>query len=464
MATAIYMRVSTEKQEEHGVSLETQKERLQSYCIMKGLEDTKEYLDVGSGRSADKRENLKRMIKDIKEKRITNVVILKLDRLTRSIVDLNKMIKLLNENECELHSCTENLDSTTASGRMMMNLIGTFAQWESETISERVAINMQTKAEKGIWMSSIPFGFKHGKDKRLEVNNEEANILKEAFNLVLNGMSFTAAEKKISNQYNLNWSENYLTRKLKMHSTAGDTYRNGKLYKNTHEGIITKKERDKLIEILENNKTGRRFIEQDDLFRRRVKCSQCNSVMSVNARSHDNYKTIHYSYVCNDCHSKGRPFMSVSESILENAFYDYMRDFPITDLNKEEGEEDERDNQIKNLLRRRKNIDRERDKIQRAWIKDMMSDEDLKRYQKELDKELSQIEDDLSKSKVKRVEIDKEELKELITYFNDHFRLLSRTEKRSFIQQHIRYIEYERKLVRGYKKKYDTKITNIEFF
>src|SRR5699024_9582216 len=89
---------------------------------------------------------------------------------------------------------------------------------------------MQTKAEKGIWMSSIPFGFNHSKDKRLEVNNEEANILKEAFNLVLNGMSFTAAEKKISNQYNLNWSENYLTRKLKMHSTVGDTYRNGKLY------------------------------------------------------------------------------------------------------------------------------------------------------------------------------------------------------------------------------------------
>src|SRR5690625_1795644 len=342
MATAIYMRVSTEKQ------------RLNSYCIMKGLKDTKEYVDVGSGRSTDKRESFKRMINDIKEKRITNVVILKLDRLTRSIIDLNKMIELLNENGCDLHSCTENLDSNTASGRMMMNLIGTFAQWESETISERVTINMQTKAEKGIWMSSIPFGFNHGKDKRLEVNSEEANILKEAFELVLSGMSFTAAEKKITNRYDLNWSENYLTRKLKMPSTVGDTYRNGQLYENTHQGIITKKERDKLIEILENNKTGRRFIEQDDLFRRRVKCSQCGSIMSVNARSHDNYKTIYYSYVCNDCHKKGRPFMSVSESILENAFYDYMRDFPITDLNKEEGEEDERDNQIKNLLRRRK--------------------------------------------------------------------------------------------------------------
>src|SRR5699024_9038550 len=167
-------RASTEKQEGHGVSLETPKESLQIYCIMKDLKNTKEYVDVGSGGSTDKRENCKRMIKDIKEMRITTVVILKLVRLTRSIVNLTKIIKLLNENECELHSCTENLDSTTASGRMMMKLIGTFAQWESETISERVAINMQTKAEKGIWMSPIPFGFKHGKDKRLEVNNEEA--------------------------------------------------------------------------------------------------------------------------------------------------------------------------------------------------------------------------------------------------------------------------------------------------
>src|SRR5699024_11763468 len=60
-----------------------------------------------------------------------------------------------------------------------------------------------------------------------------------------------------------------------------------------------------------------------------------SSIMSVNARSYNNYKTIHYSYVCNDCHANDRPFMSVSESILENAFYDYMRRFPILELNKD---------------------------------------------------------------------------------------------------------------------------------
>src|SRR5690625_7206192 len=88
-----------------------------------------------------------------------------------------------------------------------------------------------------------------------------------------------------------------------------------------------------------------------------------------------------------------------------------MRRITILKLNKEDNKENENNNKIKTLMRRKNSIDRERDKIQRAWIKDMMSDDDLSRYQKELDKELSQINDELSKMQVKRVKVDKEELK-----------------------------------------------------
>src|SRR5699024_5686741 len=130
-----------------GVSLENQKERLNAYCTMKGFKDVKEYLDVGSARTTEKRINFNRMIEDVESGFISNVVILKLDRLTRSLIDLNSLVLKLNENNCQLHSCIENIDTTTASGRMMINLIGTFAQWESETISERVSTNMQTLAE-----------------------------------------------------------------------------------------------------------------------------------------------------------------------------------------------------------------------------------------------------------------------------------------------------------------------------
>src|SRR5690625_7369358 len=94
--------------------------------------------------------------------------------------------------------------------------------------------------------------------------------------------------------------------------------------------------------------------------------------------------------------------MSVYESIYDNIFYKYMRRFPIVELNKEDKKENENNNKIKTLMRRKNSIDREQDKIQRAWIKDMMSDDDLSRHQKELDKELSQINDELYKMHVKR--------------------------------------------------------------
>src|SRR5699024_9648481 len=105
------------------------------------------------------RHDFKRMVNDIRSGYIDNVVVLRLDRLTRSIIDLNNLVKLLDEFGCRLHSSTESLDTSTANGRLMVNLIGVFAQWESETISERVSLNMQSRSMQGIWQGSAPFGF-----------------------------------------------------------------------------------------------------------------------------------------------------------------------------------------------------------------------------------------------------------------------------------------------------------------
>src|SRR5690625_7108786 len=98
MATTIYIRVYTERQEEKGVSLDTQRERLNAYCTLKGLKDVREYLVVGSARTTN-RVSFKRMIKDVEQGFIENIIVLKLDRLTRSIIDLNKLVKKLNDLE-----------------------------------------------------------------------------------------------------------------------------------------------------------------------------------------------------------------------------------------------------------------------------------------------------------------------------------------------------------------------------
>src|SRR5690625_7410843 len=104
--------------------INNKKEQINDYSRIKKITKIKEYDDVGSRRTTDKRVSFNHMMEDVENGFISNVVILKLDRLTRSIIDLNNLVSQLNDNDCELHSCTENIDTTTASGRMMMNLIG----------------------------------------------------------------------------------------------------------------------------------------------------------------------------------------------------------------------------------------------------------------------------------------------------------------------------------------------------
>lgn len=462
MATAIYMRVSTDKQADQGVSLETQKEKLKAYCTIKDFENVKEYIDVGSGRTTE-RPNFKRMIKDVKNKNVSNVVVFRLDRLTRSIIDLNKLINVFDKYGCRLHSSTESLDTSTANGRLMVNLIGVFAQWESETISERVSINMQSRAEKGIWQSAPPFGFYLGDDKRLKIKEDEAKILREAFNLIEEGHSFTSAERAIARKYNLDWTHNYLTRKVRQASTIGNMERNGTIIKNTHEGIITKEKRDKLLTILEENRIGRRFIERDDIFRRRIACYQCGSIMMVSARSHNDYKTVAYSYVCEVCHKKGRKFISVAERLLEEAFLKYMKTLPVAKLEDETNDKEQKE--INNLKEKLNELNNKKDRIQRAWINSMISDEDLMLYKKEIESNIYSIEEKLNKLNVeKKSAISNEEMEELKEFFTVHFDVLTRKEKRKFIQKHIQKIHFKRKLVKGYKKKYNITVTNVEFF
>src|SRR5690625_6793161 len=111
----------------------------------------------------------------------------------------------------------------------------------------QVKNNMETLSRQGIWQSSIPFGFYHGEDKRLKINKEESDIVKEAFDLVLEGESFSSAEDIINKRYALNWHNGYLPRKLKMPSTIGNIERNGKLYKNTNEPLMSEFEHNKQI-------------------------------------------------------------------------------------------------------------------------------------------------------------------------------------------------------------------------
>jgi len=155
-----YIRVSTTEQATEGVSLEAQETRVRAFCEAKQWELIKVYSDKGeSGKSLD-RPGIRSLINDLKANGVDVVVIVKLDRLTRSVRDLGSLIEDLFAG-VSLASVEESLDSTTANGRMVMNLLGTVAQWEREIIGERTANALRFKRSKGEWAAGrIPYGFR----------------------------------------------------------------------------------------------------------------------------------------------------------------------------------------------------------------------------------------------------------------------------------------------------------------
>lgn len=461
MATAIYIRVSTDRQEKEGVSLDTQKERLIAYCIAKGFGAPKEYMDVGSARTTKKRTNFNRMMEDVKNGFITNIVIFKLDRLTRSIIDLNNLVGELNDIGCHLHSCTENLDTTTASGRMMINLIGTFAQWESETISERVSVNMQTRAEDGLWQSKLPYGFDLGEDKHLKINKKEQAIFIEACELVLKGYSFIKAEDAINMKYNLNWNNGFILGKIRSATTAGNMERNGKVIKNTHPRLINKSMHDKLIAIGESRSFSRSRTYTGDLFRQKIICPECGNKMSVmsNASKRDGSNLYHYK--CHVCYKNKGKFFMASENVLLEAFQRHVKEITISydDMDEIKTDNQKEINKLRNELAK---AEQKKKRLQKAWIEGIMNDEDIIGHQDEIDQEVLEIEDKLKN--IKAPTLTGDEVRSLQTTIKEEFEIMNDDERISFIQQFIKGIYVKRELLKGYKRKYNVDVTKIEFY
>ena len=167
-----YIRVSTGEQAQEGLSLAAQEARIKAYCEAKGWDLLRMYRDEGISGKSLKRPGIQSLIRDLKNDGVDVVVVLKLDRLTRSVRDLGVLIEDLFNGRA-LASVEESLDSSTANGRMVINLLGTVAQWEREINSERTASVLRFKRSRGEWVGRIPYGFKIDESGRL-VEDPEA--------------------------------------------------------------------------------------------------------------------------------------------------------------------------------------------------------------------------------------------------------------------------------------------------
>jgi len=215
-STAIYVRVSTEEQALHGFSVRAQIEKLTYYAEnIKNWFIFDKYIDEGiSGKDIVGRPAIKRMLNDIMDGKINNVLVYKIDRLTRSTKDLIELIDVFNKYNCEFNSLCESIDTSTATGRMFIKIIGIFAEFERENIVERVKLGFERKAKEGysICSSTPPFGYDRPKGcKNLIINRSESKVVQLIFRkfLMMNDIKPIVEyleKNKIKTKKNRSWS------------------------------------------------------------------------------------------------------------------------------------------------------------------------------------------------------------------------------------------------------------------
>jgi len=191
MRAAIYCRVSTEDQATNGVSLQDQEERCRAYITARDWRVDGIFRDDGySGRSLN-RPALQKLLTHAKAKKFDVVVILKLDRLTRNVADLGKLIEDLDRRKVALVSVTESLDSSTAGGRLVMNLLGSVSQWEREIIGERTRDGLAYRRDHSLVYGPVAFGFSRAGD-RLVIDEDEMKTVRKIFALRREGKTLQA--------------------------------------------------------------------------------------------------------------------------------------------------------------------------------------------------------------------------------------------------------------------------------
>ena len=204
MRAATYARVSTQEQADTGTSLDTQRDRTGAYVDAQGWELVAEYVDEGVSGAADRRPDLDRLMGECRDGNVDVIVVAKLDRFTRSSRHLANAMAELEDLGVGFASLAESVDSTTASGRMFRTLLGAFAEFERERITERMMEGHRRIIEAGGWTGGPPpFGYRavsSGTMKKLALDNGgEAETVRLAVSMVVDqGCSAYEAAKRLN--------------------------------------------------------------------------------------------------------------------------------------------------------------------------------------------------------------------------------------------------------------------------
>lgn len=472
----LYIRVSTEDQAREGFSLPEQEKRLRAMCEYKGYEIYKLYKDAGiSAKTGNTRPAFEELLQDIRDKKRNTIVVLKLDRLTRSVFDLEGIMNFLEENNAYLDCANEEINTTNSSGKMVARLLTTVSQNEIERTSERTKFGLSGAIKEGHIPARAPLGYKHI-DKKLVPDPLTKDIVIRIYNLYFEEKSYYNIATIFNEEQVLgktNWKDTGILRIISNEVYKGD-YVHGKrtnhptLYKDVVEPIVSKEMWDNCqVQKKKNQKNYMRT--QTYIFLQKLKCPKCGRILAGGASHKIKSDKWYFYYRCGNCKS------NIHEDKIEDKIKVLLAD--ILEYDNVVNEfflpvlKSKIDNPKEQLEKKLKSLNNKRDRIRKAYIDELFTEEEFKQESKLIENQIEMVNSKLlENSQAGQLNFTTEDIllkrdmdfinkiKLPISYyaFNDNWDLLDRDTRADIVMRYINDIELELK-----GNKYEVKQINF---
>ena len=398
----VYIRVSTEDQAREGFSLGEQEEKLLALCKFKDLEVYKVYKDAGiSAKDMEHRPQFQEMLKDMKDGKINYIVAYKLDRITRSVRDLEELISVLEQYNCFLLCDRDDVNTSTANGRFFVRMLTVLSQLEIEIVSERTKFGLNGAIKSGHIPGQRPFGYKSADDKKMIIDNATRPYVEKIFDMYLEGKSF----QQIANYFEENniypkkkWKDTTIQKIIDNKIYMGDYEqykRIGKqenlepiVYMNVVEPIIS---RAKWEECQRQKERNQRTYTRDRIytFFQRLKCPNCSRIMKCKGSGGTKRKYIYYT--CEHCHINFNE--NHVELLLKDFIYDLLEyDMAVKKFFLPVLEDKSNNIDTSTIDKEIRELQKQRDRIKQAYIKGIVEIDDFKEDYKLIEDKLSNLE------------------------------------------------------------------------
>lgn len=439
---ALYVRVSTEEQAINGDSLRTQREELTKYALKNGFHIYGIYEDDGFSATNLKRPALQRLLKDVEQNKINRILITKLDRLSRGVRNYYKVLDVLDEHGVFWQTIFEKYDSSTASGRLHINIMLSVAENESAQTSERIRSVFKTKVEsKELISGKIPVGLKK-QDKKLVIDEDKKQVILDAFQFYKENTSAYQTFQKLDLKYpelQLNYMRVYRILTNKLYIGIKKT-RYGDI-ENFCPAIINKIDFENTQRLLSKN--ARKPSAENSggyIFQGMLRCAECGYTLGGKFYS-KNPDSSKYYYICKRHHLSMKCSCNVNfnevkieEKLLQEfniQLKKYISDYEYKEKHFKEIDMSKEITSVENKLSKLKDL----------YVRDLIRIED---YEKDYKEYLAQL-DELYKQQEKiETNIPDANLDTLKSFLSNDFNLvynsLSRIEKRRIWLSVIDYI------------------------